>query len=207
MHDDDSDDDDDNDNDKSSSSAKPTTMRLLDYACGTGAMSRILAPYTTQCIGIDLSAQMVAAYNQRARNQGLGEEEMVAYQGNFLTDNKEEEEQGFDAACVGLGFHHFEDPGLAARRIVQRLKAGGVFFVVDFMPHGKVVEKEEEGEHTAAAVKTVTHHGFSRESIERIFREAGAGDGFAVESLGEVKMGERMGRRELFLARGSKMKM
>lgn len=28
-----------------------------------------LAPYTTQCIGIDLSENMVDAYNARARNQ------------------------------------------------------------------------------------------------------------------------------------------
>lgn len=31
--------------------------------------SQVLAPYTTQCVGVDLSEKMVEAYNARARNQ------------------------------------------------------------------------------------------------------------------------------------------
>ena len=42
----------------------------------------------------------------------------------------------FDLAVVGLGFHHFDDPGLAATRLVERLKPGGVLMIVDFLPHG-----------------------------------------------------------------------
>lgn len=32
-------------------------------------LQQALAPYTTQCVGIDLSEGMVAAYNTRAQNQ------------------------------------------------------------------------------------------------------------------------------------------
>ncbi|KAK1844698.1 methyltransferase domain-containing protein [Colletotrichum chrysophilum] len=44
-------------------------VRLLDYACGTGLISRALAQFTTHCVGIDISENMVAAYNARAENQ------------------------------------------------------------------------------------------------------------------------------------------
>lgn len=111
-------DDDDSDNDKKQAQGegKPKRpVRLLDYACGTGTISRViaapdfacvsspvcrpgyylcspvfccplavsmimvvltsdagkqaLAPYTTQCVGIDLSEGMISAYNTRAENQ------------------------------------------------------------------------------------------------------------------------------------------
>lgn len=80
--------------------AGPTrAVRVLDYACGTGAMSRVglsrdpvivalseteseqaFAPYTTQCVGIDLSEKMVDAYNTRARNQVRREAPVVRTQ-------------------------------------------------------------------------------------------------------------------------------
>jgi len=44
----------------------------------------------------------------------------------------------FDVVAVGLGFHHFDDPALAARRLAERLKHGGVLTILDFLPHGKL---------------------------------------------------------------------
>lgn len=64
--------------------------RLLDYACGTGMLSRVsclqdepvrtkhdgtdvvlqvLAKYTSETIGIDLSKDMVRVYNAQAKSQ------------------------------------------------------------------------------------------------------------------------------------------
>lgn len=43
----------------------------------------------------------------------------------------------FDVAAVGLGFHHFDHPALAARRLAERLKTGGVLVILDFLPHDK----------------------------------------------------------------------
>jgi ubiquinone/menaquinone biosynthesis C-methylase UbiE len=43
--------------------------RLLDYACGTGMLSRVLAQHTSEAIGIDLSEDMVNVYNAQAQNQ------------------------------------------------------------------------------------------------------------------------------------------
>lgn len=139
-----------------------------------------LAPYTTQCVGIDLSENMVGAYNTRAENQvsysssiacsslsatetvvaqpptdtlgstrttpqGLTEDEMHAYQGNLCVPSDPEPEAlaaptffNFDIAAVGLGFHHFDDPALAAQRLVKRLNPGGVLLVLDFLTHDKL---------------------------------------------------------------------
>ncbi|KAL2180715.1 methyltransferase-like protein [Thermothelomyces heterothallicus CBS 202.75] len=184
------------------------TVRLLDYACGTGVVSRALAPYTTQCVGIDLSENMVAAYNTRAENQGLTPSEMHAYQGNLCVPEDPNppafaspEFTNFDVAAVGLGFHHFDDPVLAARRLAERLKTGGVLMILDFLPHEKL-----DASHPAT--QTITHHGFTEEHIRRIYEEAGVGKDFALQEVAAVfhfskENGEEM-KRKIFIARGTK---
>jgi SAM-dependent methyltransferase len=82
----------------------------------------------------------------------------------------------FDVAVVGLGFHHFEDPTLAAQRLAERLKPGGVLVIVDFLPHDAVL--------VGPATQAVKHHGFDREKMRGIFEAAGAGKDFAMEEMG-----------------------
>lgn len=180
---------------------------------------------------------MVEHYNARADNQGLSPEEMFAYQGNLtftststIPDRNPELENddlyNFDIAVVGLGFHHFEDPALAARRLGERLKKGGVLAVVDFETHdGLGNENEDKHSHshshshshdldaqTLKAQETVTHHGFSRAEIQKIFEDAGVGAEFGYMVLGKGivfhgtgKVGERKDmKRAVFVARGVK---
>lgn len=200
-------DDSDQVEEKKSGGQQTKTVRLLDYACGTGVVSRALASYTTQCVGIDLSENMVATYNARAENQGLSVSEMHAYQGNLCVpedpspaDFASPEFFDFDVAAVGLGFHHFDDPSLAARRLAERLKTGGVLVILDFLPHDK-----PDASHPAAS--TITHHGFSEEHIRRIYEEAGVGKDFALEEMAVVFHFSKEGgevKRKIFLARGTK---
>jgi hypothetical protein len=106
----------------------------------------------------------VATYNARAENQvrhyslfsgtprlltrtqqGLAVSEMHAYQGNLCVADDPSpaafaspEFSSFDVAAVGLGFHHFDDPSLAARRLAERLKTEGVLVILDFFSHDKM---------------------------------------------------------------------
>ncbi|KAK4153714.1 methyltransferase [Chaetomidium leptoderma] len=206
------DEEDDDDVEESGNAAPKKSVRLLDYACGTGVVSRALAPSTTQCVGIDLSENMVATYNTRAENQGLAASEMHAYQGNLCDPADPSpaaftsaEFSNFDVAAVGLGFHHFDDATLAARRLAERLKVGGVLVILDFLPH-------EKPDASHPAVSTITHHGFTEEHIQRIYEEAGVGKDFALQEMAVVFHFQNEGegveprevRRKLFLARGVK---
>ena len=90
---------------------------------------------------------MVKEFNTRAKSQGLSSDDMFAIQGNLLVKDddygnlnptlKEADWFDFDAAFVNAGYHHFEDPDLAAKRLIERVKPGsGVIVVVDFLEHG-----------------------------------------------------------------------
>ncbi|RGP80943.1 2-heptaprenyl- -naphthoquinone [Fusarium longipes] len=154
--------------------------RFLDYACGTGMLSRVLAQHTSEAIGIDLSQDMVNVYNAQAQNQGSSRQ---AFQGNLAdpTDVSPAAFTGakffdFDVAGVGLGFHHFDKPDLASRRLAERLRSGGVLFVIDFVAH-KIDPKD-------AAKRGIAHHGFSEEQIKKMFEDAGLTN-FAYQELPE----------------------
>ncbi|KAI2619692.1 S-adenosyl-L-methionine-dependent methyltransferase [Hypoxylon sp. NC1633] len=189
------------------SSRSKRDVRLLDYACGTGMMSRALAPYTTQCVGIDISENMVAVYNSRAVNQGLSSDEMHAVVGDLAAADGPRPSDvlddprffGFDVATIGGGLHHFADPELATARLAERLRPGGVLLVWDFLPHGP---------HHLSGHHAVMHHGLSEDRVRAMFKNAGAGKGFSLQVLGSgIASGygdKELLKRQVFLARGEK---
>ena len=68
------------------------TIFLLTYV---GQVSRALAPYVAQLVGIDISPRMVEVYNTRASTQGLQPHEMRA-----VSSLAELQQQRFDLAVV-----------------------------------------------------------------------------------------------------------
>lgn len=154
---------------------------------------------------------MVAEYNKVVANQGISASEMHATVGNLLNPSDPSPESlsgdeffNFDIASVGLGFHHFDDPSFAAKQLASRLKAGGVLYIIDFVPH------EHHG-HDHPAAHTVTHAGFSQEDVKKMFEDAGAGGNFEYVTIGKgivfngVKENGHTMKRSVFMARGSKL--
>lgn len=193
------------------------TVRVLDYACGPGTITQALAGRATEYIGLDLSENMVKAYNLRfnpAADQcaanppedGEEEEKLNAHAevGNLLDpagtpaafDGPKYKD--FELVAVGLGFHHFKDLDLTMSRLLERLKPGGVFLIVDFVSHGALKHDENN-----PAAHTVAHNGFSEERLKQIFESAGLTD-FGMRVFGEKVMLRGLNPRELLLAKGRK---
>lgn len=103
-------------------------------------------------MGIDVSPNMVATYNARAREAGISDTSINAVLGNLFdkanpapAEFAGAEWQGFDLATVGFGFHHFEDVVFAAQQLKERLRPGGVLFINDFVEGGDL-KADENGE-------------------------------------------------------------
>lgn len=152
--------------------------RVLDYACGPGAISQALAPHVKQIIGMDLSPDMVDMYNVTVSNQGISASEMHAVVANLcsLEDDeklKGEMYQNFDLAVCSLALHHIADPKMAIQKIAERLKPGsGYLVVVDFRKHHSVAEMPggEKLKHV------IPHSGFVEGDIKTWYEHAGLVD-------------------------------
>ncbi|KAL8383575.1 hypothetical protein RB595_010665 [Gaeumannomyces hyphopodioides] len=207
--------------------AKP--VRLLDYACGPGTVSRALYHYVTQCRGIDLAPGMVEKYKEWAGLEGLTPEQMDAVEGDLHAPSAALEGpdlRGFDVAAVGFGAHHFNDPTAVATRLVERLRPGGALFIADLLPyeqpagshhvhghghgHGHHQKHGDDGDEAARdtyrrATATITRNGFDEADVRRMFEAAGAGEDFKFEVMDGIEMPQMDGvLRTVFFARGTK---
>lgn len=114
--------------------------KMLDYACGDGLPSRTLKPHFQSCIGVDVSAGMLAKYNATAARLGLGPEEMMGVRGDLFAEPveptdpplPEERLQNFDLVAICMALHHMEDIQLAVSKLASRLKPGGILLVIDW---------------------------------------------------------------------------
>lgn len=178
-------------------------VRVLDYACGPGTITSALAGRATEFVGIDLSPNMVQAYNDRFSSLDGEKINAKAYVANLFEENGPPEILNdprflnFDLVAVGLGFHHFENLPAVTQRLVDRLQPGGVLMILDFFTH----DKEDMAGH--AAHKTVAHHGFSEAQIKGLFADAGLEDNQVIAYPDEILL-RGVAKRKLFMARGRK---
>ncbi|KAL8792792.1 MAG: hypothetical protein Q9195_004605 [Heterodermia aff. obscurata] len=175
-------------------------VSLLDYACGTGLVSRALGPYVDSIQALDLSANMVARYKDLAASSPLvSVKDATARVGNILTDELANEElHGFSIAAICAALHHVESPALAIRRLAGRLRSEGALLVIDFVEDGVQTQHDSPAEHT------IHKHAFSKDEMKEMMEDAGLVDFEWKEMPGKVAL--RMDEnhpvfRTMFLAR------
>lgn len=78
---------------------KETTV-VMDYACGTGLISKGLIPHSKEVIGVDISQGMVDFYDSRAREIGYELERMRAVCVELKEDDPVLDGQKFDVIAV-----------------------------------------------------------------------------------------------------------
>jgi len=145
---------------------------LLDFACGTGLVSRELCPYVHSIVGVDVSGASVDQYNLRAQNQGLLPEEMKAVCAELKGVDGELDNTKFDVVVCAMAYHHFAIPADITRTLAFFMKPGATLLVTDIL-------LSEAGEFLPDAAVgnahlTVAHrHGFSEADIRGMFEGAG----------------------------------
>ncbi|KAI9433919.1 S-adenosyl-L-methionine-dependent methyltransferase, partial [Lactarius indigo] len=103
------------------------TTSVLDYACGSGQVSRALAPHVARLVGVDISPRMVELYNARADAQGLEPHEMRAVGALAELDVQDR----FDLVVCSMAYHHFATIDDVSYELVKYLKPGGTLAVAD----------------------------------------------------------------------------
>ena len=150
---------------------------------------------------------MIQAYNTRfqSTNEDRSSEKLNArgFVGNLLREESTPPELDspeffdFDLAVVGMGFHHFQNVGLATKRLVDRLKPDGVLLILDFVTH-----VNDAKDHPA--IHTVAHHGFSENEVKKLFGDAGLKEVEIVVYGGPPVYMKGISDRTPFLAKGRK---
>ncbi|GAA2985650.1 class I SAM-dependent methyltransferase [Streptosporangium longisporum] len=105
--------------------------RVLDVGCGTGYLTRILAPVvgpSGQVTGVDLSAPMIG----RARRDAPGNCSYRVGEGQAL----DLPDAGFDVVVSSLALHHIPatERGAAVREMFRVLRPGGRLLIAEFRP-------------------------------------------------------------------------
>lgn len=200
---------------------KEQNLRMLEYACGPGAVSMALAPYLKNVVGVDLSENMVSEFNKNARDIGLADK-MVGFKGDLFAEGVPKELTGpeffnFDLVVVSMALHHFDDAQLAMSRLGERLKSGGVCFIIDLIPqehhghhghhhhHGE--EKDDSNDPFKQAESTIKKHGFSLEEMKDLFDHANLRNNFdykVVEEPLEFNKDGKVLHKTIFVARAER---
>ncbi|KAL8831736.1 MAG: hypothetical protein Q9170_005166 [Blastenia crenularia] len=141
-------------------------VRLLDYACGAGEISRTLLQFVDEVKGVDVAGVMVKAFNDQASAAGIPAGKIHAVQGDILAPAKNEQAGiafgdkewfEFDFVVLSMALHHVPQPDDAVKKLVDRLKEGGTLVIVDWELHSVVFHKS--GDPKPSSGDSKHHHG------------------------------------------------
>jgi ubiquinone/menaquinone biosynthesis C-methylase UbiE len=104
-------------------------MRVLDVACGTGIISRALAPFVQSMTGIDVTSAMLTEARLIAENEGLRNLEFR----ECPAENIAFPSQTFDLCITRFSLHHFEVPIIQMREMARVTKPAGSVVVIDLV--------------------------------------------------------------------------
>ena len=104
--------------------------RIVDLGTGTGRMLILLAPYTQEAEGLDLSHHMLKVARANLDRAGIGNARVR--QGDAM--NTPFESDSADLVIVHQVLHYLEQPERVIAEAARILKQGGQLIVVDFAP-------------------------------------------------------------------------
>ncbi|KAF9009517.1 S-adenosyl-L-methionine-dependent methyltransferase [Cyathus striatus] len=170
---------------------------VMDFACGTGLVSKEMALYAKSIIGVDISRGVVDVWNEKFTKEGFSAENFYATQIELKGEESELDGKKFDVIYCTSAYHHFPSAEETTRTLSFFLKPGGVLLVIDNVPmEVKDIPESEQYKHI------VPHRsfGFLEEDMRKFFEGAGLTD-FVYSHVPSSKSG---GDNEIFLAKGRK---
>ncbi|ESK92098.1 hexaprenyldihydroxybenzoate methyltransferase [Moniliophthora roreri MCA 2997] len=115
--------------------------QVMDFACGNGFNSSLLAPYSKSILGVDISSGMVDEYNRNVERWSLDKKQLNALRADIEDAHGTElEGKTFDVIYCSMVYHHFPSIEETTKVLATYLKPGGTLLVIDWIKP----ETEEE---------------------------------------------------------------
>mgnify|MGYP003836307869 CR=1 FL=1 len=129
----------------------PPDAVIADIGSGSGYYSFRIAPLVPdgQVIAVDIQAEMLAALDARAEDQGIGN---VATHLGTLQDTLLDPES-IDAAIMVDAYHEFSHPREMMESIVEALRPGGRVFLIEYRAEDPAVMMLEPHEMSEAQAR------------------------------------------------------
>ncbi|KAI5117255.1 hypothetical protein M0805_006418 [Coniferiporia weirii] len=139
---------------------------VMDFACGTGLISRELVPHAKKVIGVDISQGMIDQYNSRVSKEGIPSDKMYAVRAELTGTDADLDRQKFDVIVCSMAYHHFSSIVDITRILAFFLKPGGMLLISDGVPSNILPSPIPDN--------IVAHqHGFTEATIREVFESAG----------------------------------
>ena len=143
-------------------------LKILDFGCGTGALSKVLARMGHEVLGIDLSPEMIARVRSNEPISGL----------RFDVRPLEDVDEVFDAVVSRHVFWSLPEPQAVLVEMRAHLRPGGRVLIVDGEWYEGVLSKEEFEDDYPEEVKRKLPliHQARPAADQRLLRECGYRD-------------------------------
>ncbi|MBU2538210.1 MAG: methyltransferase domain-containing protein [Proteobacteria bacterium] len=139
------------------------TMRVLEYGCGTGMVSRTLSPHVAHITAVDTSPQMLQVLSEKAGEEKIVNIETLAHD---LT-SKPLPVNDFDLVMSSMTLHHIPDFKALLHHFFAAVKPGGYLAVADLVTEDGSFHDDNSG---------VAHYGINPETIRSIMSANGGLD-------------------------------
>ncbi|NTW51018.1 MAG: class I SAM-dependent methyltransferase [Chlorobiaceae bacterium] len=138
-------------------------QNALEFGCGTGLVTRRIAPHCSSLTAADSSSQMLMVLNEKIAAEAIPNIKPV------LIDISRPEAvpeigEGFDFVCSSMTLHHISDTPGFLRQIYGVMSPGGTLSIAD-------LDAEDGFFHDDETEKV--HHGFDRMRLETTIESAG----------------------------------
>jgi len=166
------------------------TMRVLEYGCGTGLVSRALSRLVLKIMAVDTSPQMLEVLNRKAGEEKIGNIETRVH--NLIRQPLPDKD--FDLIMCSMTLHHIPDIETLLHRFFAALKPGGYLALADLLTEDGSFHDDNRG---------VAHHGIDPEALRAMLAKNGGLEiAFKEVQVIEKKLkdGEIPARYPVFLA-------
>lgn len=142
--------------------------RVLDVACGPGALTLAFAACCGQAVGVDATAAMLAIAREQAAARGTLN---VRFEQGDVTALPFAD-GAFDLAVCRAAFHHFPAPERVLSEMARVVRPGGKVVVADFVTSDDAAEAEQ---HNAIEQLCDPSHtrALTRDELRALFRGQG----------------------------------